>query len=137
MHSAHLHTLDPQMEVANSVVWMFWCMERGKKAMLMGDPMNDVQAQQADKTKYSDSDGYHAARQSSSCRTRGTCTPGTLYSSGGPRWPAMAHRRPRRRWRRRGRVPASLAAVARRPRISGARRAGRGSEGAEGGPGLP
>ena len=23
MHSAHLHTLAPQMEVANSVVWMF------------------------------------------------------------------------------------------------------------------
>jgi hypothetical protein len=23
VHSAHLHTLAPQMEVANSVVWMF------------------------------------------------------------------------------------------------------------------
>jgi hypothetical protein len=28
VHSAHLHTLAPQMEVANSVVWMFWWREK-------------------------------------------------------------------------------------------------------------
>jgi hypothetical protein len=43
VHSAHLHTLAPQMEVANSVVWMFWylvgtCSKRKKMAMVDPSP---------------------------------------------------------------------------------------------------
>jgi hypothetical protein len=34
VQSAYLYILAPQMEVANSVVWKFWLVEREKKVMV-------------------------------------------------------------------------------------------------------